>query len=208
MSDLIESRAELMAAAHGYPGRDVCEALVAVTLTHWPVDAKRQWQSRRAIRQRDKAIAELRWQVGMGGWGSDLLRPWPVGPAHHLWERATALLTSDSNGGVHERQISPGAIRCWAVISLAAEAVRTALTRPWDSADTAEHETRAMLDNELINLTRSALQLADKCNEHADANKAPTDSMRSEWRNLLDKHAALTAHAKASAGPETHKTPA
>ena len=206
--DPIDLRAELMAAGYGYPGPEVCEALTAVTLALWPVDGKSDRQRHRRVRRRDKAIAELRWQVGMRGWGDHVFQPMSVGPAHCLWERVTALLMSDFDGRVRERQISPGALRCWAVISLSAEAVRTALSRPWDSAYVAELETRKSLDRELIGVTRSALKLADMCNERTDAGEAPTDSMRAEWRKLLGQHVALMTRAKAAADTDADKRPA
>lgn len=224
--DIAEIDARTAAMAKGGHWHDFCEevrdALVAVILASWEVDATRSARiQRRQTQQRDVVVARLRKDAVTRRWvqwGSEYF--WPCRPlyiekAESLWRAASLDIRCDSKG--FRRHDPTAALRCWAVISLAAEMVRDTLAIYELSAAINKHSAVnhqepacADLDRQLAALTTSALTLAATCSElsetpgwmpaadagHSVAVRLATEpSLVIDWQTLLDQHKKLSSSA-------------
>lgn len=188
---------------------DARDALVAVILATWPESGSRfESRRRRESQRRDRTVASLRrnavpdsdWLV----WGRDYYLPWR--PSWALEAEATiSAATLDivvDRHGIRNRDTSVG-LACWAVISVAGEAVRVTAKR-LGRADCAGGYPA--LDGALCEVTRAALDLQDSCKVLSETPRDLTEAqvrrtvagrlaerptVEIAWRSLVDQLAEL-----------------
>lgn len=157
----IDDRANTMLkTAFGSTNDDIGEAFIAVALARWPIASRAQWLQRRKERRRDNKIAALRSQFDRHSrltTTDQMFKPWYLEPAECHWHRARS--THGANSEIRDRRAT---MRCWAVISLAGQAVRHTLDLDiWKGPELQQQGIRPDLDEQLTSLTNQALAIAD-----------------------------------------------